>query len=574
MYLHTQNVQAALVPGDCQREYTAFITVIEEHEMDKFAEIDNEGLQSLRTEKMDAFMALRALDGPTVAQVGEATALAAEIDEIDTEIKERATAASEAADAFEALKTRSFGEVVEGEVVEVVDEDAEDDEDEDEKDDEVEDEADAEKAEVAASLKVPATKAQRIAAKTKRPAKPERDSGRVTITAAADVGGSFATGQDLGDIAQTTEALLTKMKGFAVPNGDGQSEDLRMYPVASFALEFPQDLIIDRHSDDMEVLTHASDETRLPGNSLTAAAGWCAPSETLYDLCAGETTDGMVSVPEVQVNRGGIKYTSGVDFSTIYTNTGFTQTEAQAIAGTTKPCYEVPCPTFTETRLDAVGLCIKVPILLNSAYPEVTNRVTSGSMIAHAHRVNASVIGRMVTAAGAARVFTGNGGVYADTVEALEIVIIQSRQKYKLSMNASLEVILPYFAKGAMRADLSRRAGRPTGAVTDAEIASHFSGIGANVQWVYDWQEMSSSALVWPTTYQALVYPAGTFVKGVSNVINLSAVYDAASLAVNTYTGLFMEQGLLVAKLCYNADLLTLPVCAAGRTGASNLTCA
>jgi hypothetical protein len=70
------------------------------------------------------------------------------------------------------------------------------------------------------------------------------------------------------------------------------------------------------------------------------------------------------------------------------------------------------------------------------------------------------------------------------------------------------------------------------------------------------------------------MYPAGTFVKGTADVINLSTVYDAASLATNVYTGLFTEQGLLVAKQKFHADLVTLPICNAGRTGAANLTCA
>jgi hypothetical protein len=80
-------------------------------------------------------------------------------------------------------------------------------------------------------------------------------------------------------------------------------------------------------------------------------------------------------------------------------------------------------------------------------------------------------------------------------------------------------------------------------------------------------------AVAYPATYQALVYPAGTFVKGTSDVINLNAVYDAASLAANIYTALFFEEGVLVAKMCNEAALVTLPICNAGRTGTANLTC-
>jgi hypothetical protein len=97
------------------------------------------------------------------------------------------------------------------------------------------------------------------------------------------------------------------------------------------------------------------------------------------------------------------------------------------------------------------------------------------------------------------------------------------------------------------------------------------------VQFVYGWQPLSAvsagAADGYPDSYQVLMYPAGTFVAGVADVINLSAVYDAASLEENVYTGTFMEQGLLVAEMCYDSDLITLPVCNAGRTGAQDFTC-
>ena len=111
-------------------------------------------------------------------------------------------------------------------------------------------------------------------------------------------------------------------------------------------------------------------------------------------------------------------------------------------------------------------------------------------------------------------------------------------------------------------------------AVSDAELNAVFTSAGANVQYVYDWQELDTTAEVYPATFNAMIYPAGTWIKGTADVINLNAVYDAASLAQNIYTALFMEQGILVAKMCYESSLLTLPVCNAGRTGAHDLTCA
>jgi hypothetical protein len=78
---------------------------------------------------------------------------------------------------------------------------------------------------------------------------------------------------------------------------------------------------------------------------------------------------------------------------------------------------------------------------------------------------------------------------------------------------------------------------------------------------------------VWPATFHALMYPAGSWIKGTADVINLNAVYDAAELSTNTYTALFFEQGILVAKQCYDSIAATIPVCTAGRTGINDLAC-
>jgi len=125
----------------------------------------------------------------------------------------------------------------------------------------------------------------------------------------------------------------------------------------------------------------------------------------------------------------------------------------------------------------------------------------------------------------------------------------------------------PYWVKDVLREDMAERGGRPIDAITDAYIMNEFSARHISPQFVYDWQEQNVAAVAFPLTFQMLLYPAGTFVKGTSDVITLNAVYDAASLATNIYTALFFEQGLLVANLCNEARLITVPVCASGKTG-------
>ena len=533
-------------------------------------ELTDERLAEYAAEVREAFDAIATLEAPTKDQVVEAEGLATHIDEIEGEQTKRTAEAEELATRAAALRTR-FSPTNEEDSTdtpepepEVEDESTEEGEAEGDADDTG---APGEPQAVAATGRV-ATLARR----TTRPKAPEALKVKpVSITAAADVP-EFATGSRIETMDVVGKALVNRMRGFSAPTGNGETENLQMYGVASFALTFPEDLTVDRHSDDMEILTRAADEHRLPGKTLVAAGGWCAPSETIYDLCPGGSTDGLLSLPEINAARGGIKYTKGPDFSALY-SAGFCQTEAQAIAGTTKPCYEVPCPPFVEVRLDACGICIKVPILTNAAYPELVSATISEALVAHQHAMNVKVISAVATALGAPVAFPGLGAASTDTLEALLLASANIRQKYRLPLASSLEVVVPFWAKDVLLSDVSRRNGGGYGTASDADVAAIFSAANTNVQYVYDWNPLPAAATAWPVTIPALIYPAGAFVKATNDVINLNAVYDAASLATNIYTGLFFEEGIAVIPMCHTGVALTIPVCNAGATGSPALVC-
>lgn len=430
---------------------------------------------------------------------------------------------------------------------------------------------------------------------TEAPLAPHRRRGRATIHASSGLD-SHAAGQPMDDLLSVATAAIGRARSFpeyADPTGElatlGQTggHKIEKFGTATIDLDIPDELMVDEvsmtpHAID-EVLRRAGDESTLPGGSLTAAGGWCAPSETIYDLTMEATTDGMLSHPEVGIRRGGLRWPLAPNFSDFYANPGFKYTEAQVIAGVTKPCITIPCPSFDEARLSVEGLCVKVDILTNVGYPEVVRNYIDGTMVAHEHWMNATKIAAMATIAGAAVTLPGLGSTTTDTLNGLEIQGERTRQTYKLGLGSTLEVVLPYWVRSAIRADLANRSGMAPDAVSDQQINALFRARRMNVQFVYDWQELPlvdvagtagvNEAVGYPATFNALMYPAGTFIFGTAPVINLSTIYDAASLAANQYTGLFTEQGWLVAKRRFHANLFTLPVCNAGRTGASNMTC-
>lgn len=340
-----------------------------------------------------------------------------------------------------------------------------------------------------------------------------------------------------------------------------------------------------------EVIAAARNEANLDNGkggsgSLLAAGGWCAPSETIYDLCELETRDGLLSVPEITINRGGINFTQGPDFSSIYSATGFCFTEQDDIDGTyapgatpedpnvegDKPCYHIECPEFDEERLDVCGLCLTAGLLQARGYPEVIARVLRGALIGHDHRLNANIIEKMVAGSTAVTMPAGQIGATAPLLTAIELQVEHLRTVNRMSRTATLEAVFPMWTHGVIRSDLSRRLGVDMLSVTNAQINAWFTQRGVSAQFVYDWQDIATTAASgftqWPSEVDFLLYPAGTWVKGAADVITLDTIYDSVGLGQNNYTALFTEEGYLMAKMCHDSRVVTVNVCADGATAA------
>jgi hypothetical protein len=180
----------------------------------------------------------------------------------------------------------------------------------------------------------------------------------------------------------------------------------------------------------------------------------------------------------------------------------------------------------------------------------------------------------MVTASGAAVLPVDMKSSTSSTLDAVELVANTLRQSYRMGFNETLEVVAPFWLKAAIRADLANKNGLELFAVTDAQIDSYFGVRNTSVQWIYNWQPLVEGEEGYPATVQVMVYPAGTFIKATNDVINLSAVYDAAGLTVNEYTGLFFEEGIAVIQRCFKSKLVTIALNASGASGAATTTAA
>jgi len=104
-------------------------------------------------------------------------------------------------------------------------------------------------------------------------------------------------------------------------------------------------------------------------------------------------------------------------------------------------------------------------------------------------------------------------------------------------------------------------------AVSDARVDAWFTSRNMSVQWVYDFQDpvVTNCTVTIPATATILMYPAGTWIKGTADVINLDAVYDSPNLEANQFTAVFLEEGILAVQKCTHTCAVTIPICVSGK---------
>ena len=411
------------------------------------------------------------------------------------------------------------------------------------------------------------------------------DTAKARLTV-ADVPG-FAADSD-ASFEDLAVALDRRLQGFnsgayaaAARAGRAMSE---RHSLAVVRKHFDERATVSSPESADAAMAFAVNEKNLPGGSLVAAGGWCAPSETVYDLLEDESRDGLISLPEINVTRGGIKFTKGPKFADLYAAPSFNFTEEEAKAGKylpdtanqgankvgAKPVYNVPCTEFEEVRLSAAGLHVQANLLQQRGYPELVARTIRGALVAHEHKMSERIIAAMERQSTAVSMDSGQIGAAAPILTAIELQVEHYRYAQRLSRSTTLEAVFPYWVHGAIRTDLSRREGVDLIDINDARIDAWFKARGVNPQFVYDWQALTGDASAfkaWGASLKFLLYSAGTFVKGGQDVITLDTVYDSVLLGQNDYTALFTEEGYLVAKRGHDARVVTVPLNPNGGTG-------
>lgn len=411
------------------------------------------------------------------------------------------------------------------------------------------------------------------------------------ISAFADVPG-FQMGSRFSNRGSVADAFIARAKHMAVTNNAPN-----YVGVASIKNQFDTVLSERTPSADVEAaikkMTSDSSSLWSQGGITTAGGGWCPPSVNRYAFFDMTCEDGGIDLPTIGIERGGINFPTSPSLSDVFTGE-FTSgtnpwlwTETDDIATVTgepnKPCVRVPCPAFTNVRLECYGICLTAGNLTDNAYPEATQHQISLLNSALFHATNARYIQQMLALSTAAITGgAGGAGVISPVLYMIELAAEDYRTRFGMCQTEVLEVVLPHWIIPAMRADATKRTGVDMVGVTDAMIADWLDMRHVRAQFVSDWQVRGTGLPgftatgagfnSWPTSVQFMMYSAGTFVRGNGMQLNLGVVRDSALNAENDHTAVWMEECHLIARFGVQSRLYTVNICADGTTGAADLT--
>ncbi|WP_284576808.1 major capsid protein [Streptomyces sp. 2P-4] len=508
----------------------------------------------------------------TTEDLDDIRALAGNIETIRTEQAGRLEAARQAAEEIEALSAQVRGPAAEPEATD--DAPAADADPEGGAEPEATDDAPAAEPEpvTAAAPPRPAMNLAAIRRQPQRRAVPEPTPPGTRFTASVDVPGHRpGSALEFTDLIPGTIARANAL----AKTGGGKSL------VASYMHPFPDDLVVNDAGSAPEGTTvslAASGQRRLPQGDLVASGGWCAPSETVYSIAEVACPDMLWDAPEIQLSRGGIRYfkTPSLDIAAMT----WVHTEADDIAGNTKPCFTIPCPDPLEVRCDAVGVCLESGILTQRHFPELTAFYLRLAMVAHEIRVKQELFTAAVATATPVPL-AATFGALSPVFSAVALQAADMIERHSFCDSISLEVVFPWWTRNLFLADLARRNGVSIDDVTTAQVQALFTPLGVRIQWARGIGAGDgvlpggiggpAPATVWPDEVSFLIYPAGQIQIGRGAEVNLGVIHDSNKFVTNDYTALFSEECNALVDRSVDTRLVTVPVCPSGETGAQTL---
>jgi hypothetical protein len=279
---------------------------------------------------------------------------------------------------------------------------------------------------------------------------------------------------------------------------------------------------------------------------ITASGGMCAPINIAYDLPVVGSSARPVrdqALARFGADRGGIRTLIPPVLGDVTGALGV-WTNDDDIAGTgTKPCLTVDCPDETETLVEALTQCLKMGNFRQRFFPEQVEAVMKLIAVAGARAGEIKALQDMkanATAVTTARLL----GTTRDVLAYLDQAVAGYRDRWRLDDSERLRLVLPRWAREAMRADMARSLPGTSDenlVIADATIAGWFASRSVNVTWAMEASSaagfmgaQAAGALVkFPATIEAFLYPEGAFLFLDGGSLDLGLIRDSTLTATN-----------------------------------------
>jgi hypothetical protein len=227
--------------------------------------------------------------------------------------------------------------------------------------------------------------------------------------------------------------------------------------------------------------------------AITAAGGFCAPLENLYQI----NTLGVTSRPvrdalsRFQVSRGGIQYRPPMDALAMTNGLGVWTAEMDAAVGVvetptdvpdpTKTCAVIECPDLENAVVEAIYLCLQFPNFTARFDPEWVEANTRAALVAHARFAENRLLSKLLT--GSKRVTSAKRvSAIRDVLVTIDKIVAYYRNVHRLDTMVPLRWIGPRWVLDLFRADLCRSMGSAYDpamlGVADAAILTWFRNRG------------------------------------------------------------------------------------------------
>lgn len=411
---------------------------------------------------------------------------------------------------------------------------------------------------------------------SRRPAAPQR---RASLVAAAGVP-NVAMGARLDDPERLGQAISDTLAAM----GNSPLRDGVRIPVAQARAEFPDESFLDANPR----LNMRKLDAVVSDRAIVAAGGICAPAQPRYDLPQISTDDRPVrdALTRFGADRGGVilpdvpslsDLTGAITVWTAANDADETPNPA------TKACLRIDCGDDETIQIDAVNRCLEFGNFNARTWPERVERFMQLAGAAHA-RIAES---KMLTAIGAGSTAVTYGpilGSARDVLTGLDVLIASTRSTHRMSVAQPFRMILPFWFRDQMRADLVRELPGSTQerlATANAEIDAFFAARNVNVTWSLDGEtgqifaaQGAGAVGGWPAIAVGYLFPEGQWLFLDGGELDFGLVRDSTLNATNDFQ-LQMETFENVARYGAGQSFrIALSVCPDGSTsGTRDLDC-